>query len=112
APTAFVSRSVGSLTCTRGTLLGQRFSLTPSGLIVGRQPNVAHILINDPRASAKHVWIGVENGRIFAVDQGTTNGTYVNDVSRGRIARQELQDGDVVIISEPDCLCLQIKLGG
>jgi hypothetical protein len=111
APTAFGSLAMGSLTCTRGLLMGQRFALTPTGVIVGRQPGVAHILVNDSRASGKHVWIGIENGRLVAIDQGTTNGTYVNDVMRGRITRQELRDGDVVIVGDPDCCTLQIKLG-
>jgi hypothetical protein len=112
APTAFGSLSIGSLTCTRGQLMGQRFALTATGIIVGRQPGVAHVLVNDSRASGKHVWIGIDQGKLVAIDQGTTNGTYVNDVMRGRITRQELRDGDTVIISEPDCLSLQIRLGG
>jgi S1-C subfamily serine protease len=103
--------AIGSLWCTRGMLQGQRFALLPNGIIVGRQPGVAHVLVNDHRASGKHVWIGVDQGRLVAIDQGTTNGTYVNDVMRGRITRQELRDGDTVIISEPDCLSLQIRLG-
>jgi serine protease Do len=111
AQTAFGSLSIGSLTCTRGHLMGQRFALTATGIIVGRQPGVAHVLINDSRASGKHVWIGIDNGKLVAIDQGTTNGTYVNDVMRGRITRYELRDGDVVIVSEPDCLSLQVRLG-
>jgi len=111
APTAFGSFSVGSVTCTRGELAGQRFALTATGLIIGRQPGVAHVLVNDHRASGKHVWIGLDNGILVAVDQNTTNGTYVNDVARGRITRTALRDGDVVIVGEPDCLSLQVKLG-
>jgi S1-C subfamily serine protease len=111
APTAFGSLSIGNLTCTRGQLMGQRFALTATGIIVGRQPGVAHVLVNDHRASGKHVWIGIENGRLVAIDQGTTNGTYVNDIARGRITRAELRDGDIVIVSEPDCCSLQLKLG-
>ncbi|MEO6777476.1 MAG: trypsin-like peptidase domain-containing protein [Kofleriaceae bacterium] len=111
APTAFGSLSIGSLTCVRGPLQGQRFALTATGMIVGRQPGVAHILVNDHRASGKHVWIGIEQGKLVAIDQGTTNGTYLNDIARGRITRAELRDGDVVIVSEPDCCALQVKLG-
>jgi pSer/pThr/pTyr-binding forkhead associated (FHA) protein len=111
APTAFGALSVGSITCTRGQLAGQRFALTATGIIVGRQPGVAHVLVNDHRASGKHVWIGIENGVLVAVDQNTTNGTYINDVSRGRIMRAQLRDGDVVIVSEPDCLSLQVRYG-
>jgi serine protease Do len=111
APTAFGSLSIGALNCVRGQLMGQRFALNATGIIVGRQPGVAHILVNDHRASGKHVWIGIENGKLVAIDQGTTNGTYLNDVARGRITRAELRDGDVVIVSEPDCCSLQVKLG-
>jgi hypothetical protein len=111
APTAFASLSVGSLTCTRGQLIGQRFAVTATGIIVGRQPGVAHVLVNDHRASGKHVWIGVDNGVLVAIDQNTTNGTYVNDLARGRITRTALRDGDVIIVGEPDCLSLQVKFG-
>jgi len=111
APTAFGAHTIGSLTCTRGHLMGQRFAVTTTGIIIGRQPGSAHILVNDHRASGKHVWIGFDQGRLVAIDQGTTNGTYVNDIMRGRITRQELRDGDVLIVGEPDCLSLQLRLG-
>jgi pSer/pThr/pTyr-binding forkhead associated (FHA) protein len=90
--------------------MGQRFSLNATGIIIGRKPGVAHILVNDYRASGEHVWIGMDQGRLVAIDQGTTNGTYINDVMRGRITRQELREGDVVIVGEPDCLSLQVRL--
>jgi len=108
--TAFGSFAIGSLTCNRGLLNGQRFSLPPQGLLIGRQPGVAQIVINDSRASGKHVWIGYENGVMVAIDQGTTNGTFVNDVRHGRISKATLRDGDTVIVSEPDCLSLTLKL--
>ena len=110
AATAFGSFTVGSLTCTRGLLHGQRFSLTATGLLIGRQPGQAQIVINDSRASGKHVWIGYEAGVLVAIDQGTTNGTFVNDVRLGRISKAPLKDGDTVIVSEPDCLSLTLKL--
>ncbi|HEX7843658.1 MAG TPA: trypsin-like peptidase domain-containing protein [Kofleriaceae bacterium] len=111
APTAFASQTIGSVLCTRGQLAGQRFALTATGIIVGRQPGVAHVLVNDHRASGKHVWIGLESGILVAVDQNTTNGTYINDVARGRITRSALRDGDVIIVGEPDCLSLQVRFG-
>jgi S1-C subfamily serine protease len=110
AATAFGSMTVGSLTCTRGRLQGQRFSLTTQGLLIGRQPGLAQIVLDDPRSSGKHVWIGYEQGQLVAIDQGTTNGTFVNDVRYGRISKAVLKDGDTVIVSEPDCLSLTLKL--
>jgi len=110
-PTAFGSLCIGSLTCMRGALQGQRFALTANGIVVGRQPGVAHVLVNDHRASGKHVWIGIVQDQLVAIDQGTTNGTYINDITRGRISRAQLRDGDVVIVGEPDCCSLQVRLG-
>lgn len=111
AATAFGSMAIGSLTCTRGLLHGQRFSLSAQGLLIGRQPGQAQVVVNDSRASGKHVWIGFENGALVAIDQGTTNGTFVNDVRLGRISKAPLKDGDTVIVAEPDCLSLTLKLG-
>jgi serine protease Do len=110
AATAFGSLTVGTLTCTRGLLAGQRFSLSHQGLLIGRQPGLAQVVVNDSRASGKHVWIGYENGTLVAIDQGTTNGTFVNDVRNGRISKAPLRDGDTVIVAEPDVLSLQLKL--
>jgi pSer/pThr/pTyr-binding forkhead associated (FHA) protein len=108
--TMFVAGRLAALTCTRGILAGQKFSVTQGGLLVGRQPGVAHILVQDGRASGEHVWIRWEDGKLVAVDQGTTNGTFVNDLSR-RISRAELRDGDILIVADPDCLSLTVKLG-
>lgn len=110
AKTAFASMTIGSLSCTRGLLMGQQFSLNATGLLIGRQPGQAQIVVNDSRASGKHVWIGYENGVLVAIDQGTTNGTFVNDVRFGRISKAPLKDGDTIIVSEPDCLSLTLKL--
>jgi 3-hydroxyisobutyrate dehydrogenase-like beta-hydroxyacid dehydrogenase len=54
AATAFGSFTVGSLTCTRGLLNGQRFSLSAQGLLIGRQPGLAQIakLANNLLAAA------------------------------------------------------------
>jgi hypothetical protein len=109
--TMFAEGRVGSLTCTRGKLAGQRFTLTPEGILIGRQPGVAHIVVNDGRASGEHVWLKWEEGKLFAIDQGTTNGTFLNDMKRGRISRAELKDGDVVIVADPECCSLSVKLG-
>ena len=111
AKTAFgSSMTLGTLTCTRGLLPGQQFSLGPQGILIGRQPGVAQVVVNDSRASGKHVWIGFEGGQLFAIDQGTTNGTFINDVRNGRISKVPLKDGDIVIVAEPDVLSLQLRI--
>jgi transcriptional regulator with PAS, ATPase and Fis domain len=51
------------------------------------------ITIGDRSISARHFTISCESGRWMLVDQGSTNGTFVNAV---RVARQALQEGDVI----------------
>ena len=110
APTVFAAGRTGTLTCATGSLRGQRFALTPEGILIGRQQGVAHVVLNDGRVSAQHCWVRWEGNRLYALDQGTTNGTFVNDPSRGRVSRTELKSGDVLIIADPDCCSLTVQL--
>jgi serine protease Do len=102
--------ALAGLVCIRGILRGQHFSLGAHGLTIGRDSGSAQVVIQDGRVSSKHVWIGFQDGRLIAVDQGSTNGTFVNDMGRGRITRVELKHGDTVIVSEPDVLTLNVLL--
>jgi S1-C subfamily serine protease len=102
--------ALAGLVCVRGLLRGQHFSLGAHGVVIGRQAGTAQVVIPDGRVSSKHVWIGFQDGVLMAIDQGSTNGTYVNDMGRGRITRTELRHGDTVIVSEPDVLTLNVLL--
>jgi hypothetical protein len=102
--------ALAGLVCVRGALRGQHFQLGAHGIVIGREPGTAQVVIADGRVSGKHVWIGFEDGKLMAVDQGSTNGTFVNDMSRGRITRVELRHGDSVIVSEPDVLTVNVLL--
>jgi serine protease Do len=113
--TVAVSPSAGGaalagLVCVRGILQGQHFTLGAHGLVIGRDQGAAQIVIQDGRVSSKHVWIGFQDGVLMAIDHGSTNGTFVNDMGRGRITRVELRHGDTLIVSEPDVLSVQVLL--
>lgn len=101
-------QQLASLQVIRGPLQGQQFALGPHGITVGREPSVAQIVIADGRVSSKHVWIGFQDGQLLAIDRGSTNGTFVNDMARGRITQTRLQHGDTVIVSEPDVCALTV----
>jgi hypothetical protein len=111
--TVAVSPSAGGaalagLVCVRGILHGQHFTLGAHGLLIGRDQGAAQVVIPDGRVSGKHLWIGFQDGVLMAIDQGSTNGTFINDMSRGRITRSPLRHGDTVIVSEPDVLTVQV----
>jgi hypothetical protein len=100
-PTVFVNMSAtagGSLRCIAGPLTGQVVPLDETGVIIGRDRNVAQIILEDPRVSKRHVWVGIRGGAVTAVDS-STNGTFLNSMDK-RIGEARLNPGDVLIISQ------------
>lgn len=92
----------GTMTCISGTLAGQQFDIPPQGLYIGRDSKLAQIVITDRRVSKQHVWIGVRGDRVVAIDQGSSNGTFLNVPGSERIGEIALNSGDTVILCETD----------
>jgi len=92
----------GSIRFISGTLAGQQFQVKPEGEYLGRDSSSAQIVISDPRISKRHVWIGVREGRVLIVDQGSRNGTFINDPKSSRVTESSLNSGDTVILGESD----------
>lgn len=90
----------GRITFTGGALSGQSFTIDPDkGLFIGRDREVASVVIEDSRISRRHTWVGVRDGKVVAVDQKSTNGTYLES-TQNRITEVELKVGAVVILGE------------
>ena len=92
----------GSIKFVSGPLAGQQFDIKPDGCLVGRDSTLSQIVIPDPRISKRHVWIGVRDGRVTIADQGSRNGTFVNDPKSQRVTEAVLNPGDTVILGESD----------
>ena len=92
----------GSIKFVSGALAGQQFDVKPDGCCVGRDSTLSQIVIPDPRISKRHVWIGVRDGRVTIADQGSRNGTFVNDPKSQRVTEAVLNPGDTVILGESD----------
>jgi len=75
---------------------GERFDLI-GGLSIGRSGE-ADVRIDDRYASGLHARIFSRDGRTYAEDMNSTNGTTVNDaILQGEV---ELIDGDVLRIGD------------
>ncbi len=96
------SANYGAITWTSGPLAGKRVEVRAEGFYIGRESSSAQVVIEDPRVSSRHVWLGVRNGRVVLVDSGSTNGTFLNTIASGRIQEIALNPGDTIIISEAD----------
>lgn len=89
----------GALYATAGPLTGQIFALRDAGLTIGRDRAQSEVVVEDPSVSKKHVWVGVRDGEVRAVDQSSTNGTYLNSLG-ARINEVRLAPGDILILSD------------
>jgi pSer/pThr/pTyr-binding forkhead associated (FHA) protein len=87
----------GMLHCTSGVLEGQRFIIEDEGLYIGRDPALAKIVIPDSRISKRHLRIVPRDGRVWAIDQGSTNGTFLKDQ---RITEVQLKRGDTLVLGD------------
>jgi S1-C subfamily serine protease len=94
--------SYGSITFVSGILAGQNFDVKADGACIGRDSALAQIVVADPRISKRHVWIGVKDGRVTITDQGSRNGTFLNDPKSERVTEAALTPGDTVILGESD----------
>lgn len=87
----------GMLHCTGGALEGQRFIIEDDGFYIGRDPALAKVVIPDSRISKRHVRIVPRDGRVWAIDQGSTNGTFLKDQ---RITEVQLKRGDTLVLGD------------
>ena len=92
----------GSIVFSSGPLVDQRFDIRAEGIYVGRDASLSQAVIVDDRVSKRHLWVGPRDGKIMLIDQGSTNGTFLNSLNSQRVKEVELKAGDVVIISEGD----------
>lgn len=74
-------------------LNGQRYALNADGIVLGRSAD-ADIPVDDPGVSRRHLEIVREMGSTWAVDLGSTNGSYVNGQRVN--GRAELFDGSII----------------
>ena len=90
----------GLLQCTSGALEGQRFVVEEGGLYIGRDPALSQIAIADSRISKRHVRIVPRDGKVLAIDQNSTNGTFLGKAGGERITEHQLKRGDILVLAD------------
>lgn len=90
----------GMLTCTAGPLEGQRFVVEENGVYIGRDATMSQIVVNDSRVSKRHVRIVPRDGKVHAIDQGSTNGTFLGSAGGQRITEVPLKRGDILVLAD------------
>ncbi len=90
----------GMLLCTAGPLEGQRFVIEADGLYIGRDAQLAQVVVNDSRVSKRHVRIIPRSGKVWAIDEGSTNGTFLAAAAGQRITEVQLKRGDSLVLAD------------
>lgn len=90
----------GMLRCTAGPLNGQTFIIEEDGFYIGRDGSLSQVVINDSRVSKRHVRIHPRNGKVMAIDQNSTNGTFLGQAGGQRITEVQLKRGDVLVLAD------------
>jgi hypothetical protein len=90
---------VGWLVPINGPQQFQTFKLFAGVTKVGNTHG-AHIVINDGFMSGEHAHIAMSPNGFTLIDNGSTNGTFVNE---RRVQRHELIDNDVIKFGKTDC---------
>ncbi|MBI1941011.1 MAG: FHA domain-containing protein, partial [Acidobacteria bacterium] len=69
------------LIVTAGLLAGRTFTVSPKGLLIGRDPVSCQVVVADDEISRSHAWVGFnDQGDVVVRDCNSANGTYVNRV--------------------------------
>ncbi len=87
----------GMILCNSGPNEGQRVVIEGEGVYIGRDASMAQVVVNDSRVSKRHVRVMPRGGKVWAIDQGSTNGTFVGGQ---RITEVELKRGDVIVLAD------------
>lgn len=93
----YALRAHGRIVFTTGPLAGASYDVTPEGFWVGRS-EPAQVVIPLASISKQHVWFGVRDERVVAVDQASTNGTFVNGTRLK--GQQPLSPGDEITLAD------------
>jgi ABC-type multidrug transport system ATPase subunit/pSer/pThr/pTyr-binding forkhead associated (FHA) protein len=72
----------------------EKIDLTKDLVTIGRDPE-NDVAINHPLVSKKHAQIIKQDGRVYIVDVGSTNGTFVNGI---KIRKHPLQELDRIVV--------------
>ncbi len=79
-------------TILNGESRSETFSVSDLPLMIGRGTD-KNVVLKDDRVSRAHARIELRGEKVFIVDQGSSNGTFVNE---SLVSEQELKPGDVI----------------
>jgi pSer/pThr/pTyr-binding forkhead associated (FHA) protein len=84
------------LCCLDGPCAGQLFDLLPRPMSIGRASDRDIPLTADESLSRNHATIGLDSGRHTIQDEGSANGTFINEIPLPPRQPRALRAGDYI----------------
>ena len=95
---AALERRAPGLVVVAGADIGKRHALPAAGLVIGRDPQTAGLVLVDPAVSGRHCAVESDGaGGFQVVDLGSRNGTFVNGE---KVSERSLVEGDKIFVGE------------
>ena len=67
-----------TLRCCSGSAAGMEIEITAEPVLLGRDPEVAHLIVNSPDVSRRHAKVSlISDGTVLLEDLDSSNGTYL-----------------------------------
>jgi hypothetical protein len=79
-----------------GSRTSSGFPIPPTGVTIGRNPYTCDIVLDDPRVSSRHAWIGFVDGMAVLRDLKSSNGTFLNAQINFPVTETPLRSGDTI----------------
>ena len=92
------NQTLGALHGVSANVAGRVIPVDQYGVYIGRDQTLSQVIVESPDVSKRHVWIGIKDGAAVAIDQGSTNGTFLNTVGSA-IEEMRLRPGDTLILA-------------
>jgi len=83
-----------------GASVGEMYKVEGDKVIIGRGQK-AQIRLFDDGISREHAEVVIENGNVYLVDLGSTNGTFCNGL---KVDKRQLIDGDKILVGSTTIL--------
>jgi len=101
--------SHGRLVCEKGPMAGQVLEIGPRGLTFGRDPAQSSVVIPDDHISKLHALLTPSARGLVLEDRGSTNGTYLNQVTAQRVQQEVVKSGDRIILGSKQAAIFRVE---
>jgi hypothetical protein len=101
--------SFGRIVCEKGPQEGRTQEIPSNGLVFGRDPTQASVVVPDDHVSKVHAVLMPTPKGLMLEDRGSTNGTFVNQVGPQGIQQAYLKSGDRIILGSKQAAIFRVE---